>query len=49
MMESLRGDQNPEKMESLITKLTNSLSGLAQGENSNRQAILDAINSLNKK
>ena len=49
MMESLKGDQNPEIMESLITKLTNSLSGLAQGENSNRQAILDAINSLNKK
>ena len=49
MMESLRGDQNPEIMESLIAKLTNSLSGLLQGENSNRQAILDAINSLNKK
>ena len=49
MMESLRGDQNPEKMESLIAKLTNSLNGLLQGENSNRQAILDAINSLNKK
>ena len=49
MMESLKGDQNPEKVESLIAKLTNSLSGLLQGENSNRQAILDAINSLNKK
>ena len=49
MMESLRGDHNPEKVESLIANLTNSLSGLLQGENSNRQAILDAINSLNKK
>ena len=45
MMESLKGDQNPEKVESLIAKL----GGLLQGENSNRQAILDAINSLNKK
>ena len=49
MMESLKGDHNPEKVESLIANLTNSLGGLLQGENSNRQAILDAINSLNKK
>ena len=48
MLESLREDQNP-KMESLISNLTNILNGLLQGENNNRKAILDAINSLKKK
>ena len=49
MMEGLKGNQNSENVESLISKLTNSLNGCLQGENSNRKAILDAINSLNKK
>ena len=43
------GDQNSDKVESLVAKFTNMMNGLLQGENSNRQAILDAINSLNKK
>ena len=48
MMESLKGNQNSDSRESLFSNLNNIMSGLLQGENSNRKAILDAINSLKK-
>ncbi|WP_185861724.1 hypothetical protein, partial [Peribacillus cavernae] len=48
MMEVLRGDRNSNNNEALISNLTNTLSGMLQGENNNRKVILDAINSLKK-
>ena len=48
MMQSLKGNQNSEKKEELISKFTIILNELLQGENNNRKAILDAIKSLKK-
>ena len=49
MMESLMGNQNSDNIESLVSKFTNIMNELLQGEYNNRKAILDAINSLKKK
>ena len=45
MMEGLKGNENSEHIESLIK----TLNGLLKGDSSNHKAIIDAINSLNKK
>ena len=48
MMEGLKENHNSENIESLVSKLTDVLNGSLKGEDSNRKAILDAINSLKK-
>ncbi|MGN1386926.1 MAG: hypothetical protein ACI4XS_10005, partial [Bacillus sp. (in: firmicutes)] len=46
MMESLRGNQDRDNLEPLISQLTNTMNELLQGEYNNRKAIIDALKSL---
>ncbi|PWW32559.1 hypothetical protein DFO73_101824 [Cytobacillus oceanisediminis] len=48
LLEALRGKQDANYEDSLISSLKNTLNLMQQDGNSNRQAILDAINSLRK-
>ncbi len=48
MLEAVKGSHNANRIDALISNLTNTLNGLMQGENGNRKVILDTINSLKK-
>ncbi len=48
LLEALRGKQDSNYEDSLISSLKNTLNLMQQDGNSNRQAILDALNSLRK-
>ncbi|MDQ0176693.1 hypothetical protein J2S08_002551 [Bacillus chungangensis] len=48
MLQALQGNNNSDNIEKMISSLSNTLNGLLQGENNNRKALIDAINSLKK-